>query len=69
MDSKTAKLVAEWQSSLSEKERELHELATKMLKKNLVPQDPIASKESLDNGSYYPDKCHAFRAWKKKQEQ
>lgn len=69
MDSKTAKLVAQWQSSVSEKEKELHKLAAIMLKKNIIPQDPIASKDSLDNGSYYPDKCHAFRAWKKQQEQ
>ena len=24
-------------------------------------------KEHFDNGSYYADQCHAFRAWKKQQ--
>lgn len=67
MDSKTSSLVSRWQSSLTQRERELHELAAKMLKKSLIPKDPIASKEELDNGSYYPDQCHAFRAWKKEQ--
>jgi hypothetical protein len=72
MDSKTSlaslTLVALWRDTLSDKERQLHDLAAVMLKKSLKPADPIASKESLDNGSYYPDKCHAFRAWKKQQQ-
>ncbi len=61
MDSKTQKLLAEWQSSLTPKERELHELAALMLKKTLK-----ADLEK-DNGSYYAEKCHAFKAWLKAQ--
>jgi len=52
----------EWKATLSEKERKLHELAAVMLKKTLIPTD---SKVDKDNGSYFPDKCHAFRAWLK----
>jgi hypothetical protein len=51
-----------WKASLSEKERKLHELASIMLKKSLITND---SKVDKDNGSYFPDKCHAFRAWLK----
>jgi hypothetical protein len=67
MDPQTATLVALWKDTLTDKERQLHELAASMLKKSLVPQDPALSKDHLDNGSYYADKCHAFRAWKKQQ--
>ena len=59
MDSKTAQLVAEWRASWTPKERELHDLATVMLKKN------IKVDLEKDNGSYYAEKCHAFRAWRK----
>ena len=52
----------EWKASLSEKERKLHELAAIMLKKSLIPNDIKVDK---DNGSYFPDKCHSFRAWLK----
>jgi hypothetical protein len=64
MDPKTAKLVDEWKGTLSDKEKELHELAEKMLKKNLVPED----EDGFDNGSYYSDKCHSFRAFLKAKE-
>jgi hypothetical protein len=33
-----------------------------MLKKTLITTD---TKVDKDNGSYFPDKCHAFRAWLK----
>ena len=74
MDSKTAAsrsevetLVALWKDTLSDKERQLHDLAASMLKKSLIVADPVKEKQSLDNGSYYADKCHAFRTWKKQQ--
>ncbi len=60
---KTQKLVEEWRQSLTPKERALHELAAVKLKKVLVPSD---MPEDIDNGSYYAEKCHAFRAWLKK---
>lgn len=59
MDAKTQKLVETWQASLTPKERELHELAAKMLKKT------IQVDLEKDNGSYYVEKCHGFRAWLK----
>ena len=51
-----------WKSQMSEKEKELHELAAVMLKKSLK-----ADLEK-DNGSYYPEKSHAFKAWLKTQQ-
>jgi hypothetical protein len=69
MDPKTAlaslNLVALWRDTLSDKERQLHDLAAVMLKKSLNVKDK--EKEHFDNGSYYADQCHAFRAWKKQQ--
>jgi hypothetical protein len=65
MDSKTQSLVKEWQASLTPQERELHALAAVKLKKTLKPQD-MPPESDVDNGSYYADKCHAFRAWLKK---
>ena len=62
MDAKTAKLVEEWKQTLSPQERELHALAAVMLKKTIVPKDMADDK---DNGSYYVEKCHAFKAWVK----
>ena len=51
-----------WRATLTDKERKLHELAAVKLKKELnIPGDN-------DNGSYFPDKCHAFMKWKKAQE-
>jgi hypothetical protein len=57
--------VDEWRKSLTEKQRELHDLAAIMLKKELKPKQ---SNEDTDNGSYFPDKCHAFRSWLKAKE-
>lgn len=54
--------IEQWRLSLSDKERQLHELAEVMLKKELnISNDK-------DNGSYFPDKCHAFRSWLKAKE-
>ena len=66
MDAKTTALVNEWKASLTDKEKQLHELAEKMLKKNLKPRDETEIKlDEYDNGSYYADKCHSFRAFMK----
>ncbi len=62
MDAKTAKLVEEWKETLSPQERELHALASVMLKKTIVPKDMVEDLDK-DNGSYYVEKCHAFKAW------
>jgi len=52
-----------WRSTLTDKERKLHELAAIKLKKELnIPGDK-------DNGSYFADKCHAFIKWRKAQVQ
>jgi len=57
MDSKTQALVAKWQASLTQKERDLHALAAVKLKKALdFPGDG-------DSGSYYPEKSRAFLKW------
>ena len=53
--------IDEWRKTLTEKQRELHDLAAIMLKKELKPKQG----EDTDNGSYFPDKCHAFRSWLK----
>jgi len=50
-------LVKEWQATLTERERALHSLAAIKLKKSL----PIEGDN--DNGSYFPEKCHAFKKW------
>lgn len=63
MDPKTVKLVEEWKKTLTSQERELHDLAAVMLKKTLNPND--MQKEDKDNGSYYVEKCHAFKSWLK----
>jgi hypothetical protein len=54
----TAALVNQWYSTLTPKEKALHILASTALKKNLV-----TGADDADNGSYFPDKCHAFKAW------
>jgi hypothetical protein len=54
--------VDKWKTSLTDKERRLHELAAVMLKKTIKPKD---MPEDKDNGSYYADKCHAFKRWQK----
>lgn len=64
MDTKTKALVEKWRATLTPRERALHDLATVELKKKLVPTDV---KEDNDNGSYYPEKCHAFKKWLKTQ--
>lgn len=64
MDPKTAPLLAEWRSTLSEREKELHALAAVMLKKTFVQPGPEPDK---DNGSYFPEKSKAFQAWCKAQ--
>jgi hypothetical protein len=61
MDSKTSTLLAQWQASLTPQERELHDLAKRLLKKSFQSNDPT------DNGSYFPEKSHAFVAWLKAQ--
>jgi hypothetical protein len=58
-----SKLVEEWKQTLTFQERELHELAAVMLKKTVKPTD---MPEDKDNGSYYVEKCHAFKSWLKK---
>jgi len=64
MDSKTQEkdLVAKWRASLTEKERQLHDLAAVKLKKELH-----AETQDGDNGSYFAEKSHAFRKWLKAQ--
>lgn len=65
MDIKTKALVEKWRATLTPREKALHELAAVELKKKLVTAEE--TKEDIDNGSYYPEKCHAFKAWVKKQ--
>jgi len=55
-----ANLLKEWQSTLTPRERALHDLAAVALKKNLV-----TDLNDKDNGSYFPEKSHAFRTWMK----
>jgi len=60
MSEQIAKLLKEWQSTLTPREKALHELAAVLLKKTL-----ITDSNDKDNGSYFPEKSHAFRAWMK----
>jgi hypothetical protein len=53
----TQQALEAWRAQLSEKQKQLHDLAAVMLKKNLK-----ADMEK-DNGSYYPEKCHDFKKW------
>ena len=62
MDSKTFELLRQWRETLSEKEKQLHELAALKLKKVLVPKN---SEKDTDSGSYFPEWCHAFLKWRK----
>jgi hypothetical protein len=64
MDPKTTSQLATWRDTLTPKERELHDLAAVMLKKTFVL--PNVQQQAKDNGSYFPEKSHAFRAWLKK---
>jgi len=50
-------LLNEWKASLTEKERKLHALAA-------IKLTAVHSTEG-DSGSYFPEKCRAFRAWLK----
>ena len=54
----TESLLKEWRQTLTEKEQALHELAQVKLKKvlNVEVNDG-------DQGSYFPEKSHAFRGW------
>lgn len=61
MADNTQALLETWRSQMTDKEKELHTLAAVMLKKSLK-----ADMEK-DNGSYYPEKSHAFKAWLRKQ--
>jgi hypothetical protein len=54
--------VEQWRQTLTPKERQLHDLAAVMLKKTLA-----TSEADNDNGSYFPDRCHAFKQWLKAQ--
>jgi hypothetical protein len=62
MDAKTQKLVQEWRATLTPQERELHDLAAVELKKKFVAADGSTSTDN-DSGSYFPDRCHAFKKW------
>jgi hypothetical protein len=63
MDPITKSLLAQWQATLTEKEKKLYELAKVKLKKTLHADD------ETDNGSFFPEYCHGFQAWKKKHSQ
>jgi len=52
--------VKEWQATLTPREKELHALASIKLK--------AVHSDATDSGSYFPEKCRAFRAWLKEQE-
>lgn len=62
MDSKTQKLIDQWRATLTEQERELHDLAAVELKKKFVAADGSTPGDN-DSGSYFPDRCHAFKKW------
>lgn len=61
MDIATQKLLEQWRATLTEKEKRLYELARVKLKKTLHSDD------ATDNGSFFPEYCHGFQAWKKSQ--
>jgi hypothetical protein len=54
----TESLLKEWRETLTEKEQALHNMAQIKLKKVLE-----VGGEDNDQGSYFPEKSHAFRAW------
>jgi hypothetical protein len=56
-------LLKEWRSTLTEKEEALHHMAQIKLKKVLKVDGA-----DDDQGSYFPEKSHAFRAWLKSKE-
>jgi hypothetical protein len=59
----TPTLVDQWFATLTPKERQLHQLAAVMLKKSLQ-----TDQADNDNGSYFADRCHAFKQWAKQQQ-
>ncbi len=61
---KTLSLVDQWFATLTPKEQQLHQLAAVMLKKSLQ-----TDQADNDNGSYFADRCHAFKRWVKTQKQ
>jgi hypothetical protein len=61
VDSKTAAQLRQWWASRDEREKRLHILALTSLKKVLNQED------DGDQGSYFPERSHSFRAWVKKQ--
>jgi hypothetical protein len=61
MDSKTLDLLTQWRSTLTDKERQLHELAAVKLKKELI----VNGGKDDDSGSYFAERCHAFLKWRK----
>ena len=63
MDSKTLELLTQWRATLTDKEIQLHELSAIKLKKVLMPKGVT---HDGDSGSYFPERCHAFLTWKKK---
>lgn len=63
LDQKTNELLRQWRLSLTDRERALHDFAAVQLKKSLNP-----NAEDGDNGSYFPEKCHAFKQWLKGQQ-
>ena len=62
LDQKTNDLLHQWRLSLTDRERALHDFAAVQLKKSLNPNPADG-----DNGSYFPEKCHAFKQWLKSQ--
>lgn len=64
LDPKTNELLQQWRLSLTDRERALHDFAAVQLKKSFNPNTADG-----DNGSYFPEKCHAFKQWLKGQAQ
>ena len=62
VDPKTAAHLRKWWASLDTKEQRLHLLALTKLKKVLH-----ADAQDGDQGSYFPERSHSFRAWLKSQ--
>ncbi len=63
MDPKTQTAVTYWRTKvLTSQERELHDLAAVELKKKFVAADGSTDTDG-DSGSYFPDRCHAFKRW------
>ena len=56
------KLVERWRSTLTPREKSLHDMAAVKLKKVLN-----ASAKDGDQGSYFPERSKAFQAWLKTQ--